>query len=607
MAEGATMAEDNLAQMFWQRVARGGDRPAQLMRIGGRWTEVSWRALGDEVRELALGLIALGRQRGDAVALLAQSRAEWVRADFAIFSAGCVTIPIYPSYPPEGIVYIVNDSAAKTLFVEDAGQLAKALQVAKEMPGLDSIVLIDGTPPATTPARAPRVLDWGSLRALGRQGRAQHEGELAERIAARKSQDVATIVYTSGTTGHPKGVVQTHGNHLAALRAASAIVELPEGAVHLLFLPLAHSFARHEAFIGIHRGFVTAFAESLEKLSENLKDVRPHFICSVPRVFEKVYAKVRAGVDAGSPAKRKIFHWALGVGRQVSQHAREGRPLPVGLRLQQALAHKLVFSKLHQALGGRLEFCVSGGAPLSREIAEFFHAVGILILEGYGLTETCPILSANRRQRFKFGTVGQAFPGVELKIAEDGEIVARGANIAIGYYRKPEETAEVFKPDGWFHTGDIGQLDAEGFLTITDRKKDLIKTAGGSYIAPQHIENLLKGDPFVSQAMVHGDRRPYPVALLTLNPDELGKFARAAGLGDKPVAELVRHPTVTERVGRIVDAVNEKLATYSRLKRFAVLPGDFTQEGGELTPTLKVKRKVVSANYADVIESLYPS
>jgi long-chain acyl-CoA synthetase len=601
------MAAETLARMFWGRVERGGDRPAQLVKADGAWTEVSWRALGQEVRELALGLVALGRRPGEAVGLLSQSRAEWVRADFAIFSAGGVTIPIYPSYPADGVAYIAKDSAVRTLVVEDQAQLAKALEAARETPGLDSLVVIQGPAPEGRPGSRPRVLDWAGLRALGRAAGADGERTLAERLAAVSSDDVATIVYTSGTTGHPKGVVQTHANHLASLHASEQVTEVREGDVHLLFLPLAHSFARFESFIGIHEGLTTAFAESLEKLSDNLKEVRPHFICSVPRVFEKVYAKVLAGVESGSPVKKKIFYWALGVGRRVSQHLRDGKPVPLGLRLQHGLAHKLVFSKLHAALGGRLRFCFSGGAPLAGEIAEFFHAVGILVLEGYGLTETCPILTANRASRYRFGTVGLAFPGVDLKIAEDGEILARAPNIAQGYHRKAEETAEVFRPGGWFHTGDIGKIDADGFLQITDRKKDLIKTAGGSYVAPQYIENLLKGDPFVSQAVVYGDRRPYPVALITLNPEELAKFARHVGLGDKPAAEMARNPAIVERVRRTVDEVNEKLASYARLKRFAVLPGDFTQEGGELTPTLKIKRKVVGTNYADLIESLYQS
>jgi long-chain acyl-CoA synthetase len=601
------MVADTLARMFWDRVERYGDRPAQRVKVEGRWVDMSWRALGEEVRDLARGLMALGRERAETVGLLSQSRAEWVRADFAIFSAGAVTIPIYPTFPPEEIAYLLNDSEARTLFVEDQGQLDKALRAAEETRALDSIVMIEGSPPARPGGRRLQVLSWDALKALGRERRGDLEPRLREVLAAVSPDDTATIVYTSGTTGHPKGVVQSHRNHLAALAAASEVKACREGDVHLLFLPLAHSFARLEAFTGVFEGLVTAFAESHEKLPENLKEVAPHFIYSVPRVFEKVYAKVLSGIEAGPALRQKIFYWALGVGRRVSQLARDGRPVPLGLRLQHDLAHWLVYRKLHAALGGRLRFCVSGGAPLSRDVAEFFHAVGVLILEGYGLTETCPILSVNRLSRYKLGTVGQAFPRVELKIAEDGEILGRGPNIAKGYYRKPQETSEAFDRDGWFHTGDIGEIDADGFLRITDRKKDLIKTAGGSHIAPQHIENLLKRDPVVSQALVYGDGRPYPVALITLDADEVSKFARNASLGDRPVAELVKNPAVVERARRVVDAANGELASYARVKRFALLPIDFSQESGELTPTLKVKRRAVAARYADLIESLYHS
>jgi long-chain acyl-CoA synthetase len=375
--------------------------------------------------------------------------------------------------------------------------------------------------------------------------------------------------------------------------------------VHLLFLPLAHSFARLESFIGVYRGLTTAFAENLDKVGENLKEVRPHFICSVPRVFEKVYAKILAGVEAGSAGKKKIFNWAIGVGREVSRHQQRGQPLPLGLKLKQRLAHKLVFSKLHAALGGRLQWAVSGGAPLSREIAEFFHAAGILLLEGYGLTETCPTGTFNTPSKYKFGSVGQALPGIEIKIAADGEILLKGPNIALGYYKQPQATAEVFEPNGWFHTGDIGRLDEQGFLYITDRKKDIIVTAGGMNLAPQNIENLLKGDPFISQALVYGDRKPYPVALITLNPEELTKFAREQGILSSDPAVIVKHPKIMERVGRTVEEKNSQLQSYAKIKKFSVLPTDFTQEGGELTPTLKVKRKVVSEKYMKAIEDLY--
>src|SRR6266850_701414 len=462
------MAQETLARMFWSRVEESSSRPAQQFKRDGRWHTLTWRQAGDIVEELALGLLALGRQKGDAVALLSASRVEWVHADMAILSAGCITVPIYPSYPPELIAYVVNDSQARTLIVEDSGQLAKALEARSKMERLEQIVVISGYEPAQPPET---VLTWEMLRRLGRDRREAFKSTLAERVDSTTADDVATIVYTSGTTGPPKGVVQTHGNHVAALTASGQATPTDEGWVHLLFLPLAHSFARLESFLGPYKGLETAFAENLDKVGDNLKEVRPHFICSVPRVFEKVYARILAGVEAGSPIKKRIFNWAMDVGREVSRKQRAGQPIAGGLAFKRKLADRLVFEKLHAALGGRLRWAVSGGAPLSPDIAEFFHAAGILVLEGYGLTETCPALTFNRPSRFKFGSVGQALSGVELKIAGDGEILARGPNIATrGYYKQPEATAEVFEPTGWFHTGDIGRLDDEGFLYITDRK-----------------------------------------------------------------------------------------------------------------------------------------
>jgi len=596
------MADDTLAKLFWSRVDKSADKPAQMFKQGGTWKTLTWREVGEAVREVALGLITLGRSKGDTIALLSSSRAEWVQADFAIFSVGGITVPVYPSYPPDLIAYIVNDSGARTIFVEDATQLAKVLEVREKMPALEHVIVMTGYD-APQPPKA--VMTWQTLRRLGRDNAEAHKSTLAERVTATRPDDLASIVYTSGTTGPPKGVMQTHGNHIAAQASGQKSTPVQEGWVHLLFLPLAHSFARLESFLGVNHGLTTAFAENLDKMRENLVEVKPHFICSVPRVFEKVYAGVLAKAAAGSGLKQKIFHWAVGVGRDVSRHQQRGQPVPTMLELKRKIAHKLVFSKLHAGLGGRLQWAISGGAPLSRDIAEFFHAAGILILEGYGLTETCPVGTFNRPDKFKFGSVGQALEGIELKIAADGEILFRGPNIARGYFKQPEATAEVFESGGWFHTGDIGRLDEEGFLFITDRKKDLIVTAGGMNIAPQNIENMLKADPFISQVMVHGDRRPYPVALITLNPDELAKFAREQGVLTSDPAALVKHPKIVERVSRTVEEKNTNLQSYAKVKKFAILPVDFTPEGGELTPTLKVKRKVVSEKYKKELESLY--
>jgi long-chain acyl-CoA synthetase len=595
------MADETLARMFWSRVAADGDRPAQMMKDKGRWQALAWSQVGETVREIALGLLALGRRPGEVVALLSRSRAEWVQADLAILSAGCLTVPIYPTYTPRQVAYIVNDSEARTLIVEDATQLAKALELRDQMRGLAEIVVIAGGE-----AHAPPVLTWTELRRRGRAQAAALSPTLADRVASIAAGDTATIVYTSGTTGEPKGVVQTHANHMASLAALAQIPGVEPGDVHLLFLPLAHAFARLEAFIGVHRGLVTAFAESMDRVGENLKEVRPHFIFAVPRVFEKVHEKIRGDVAAGSPAKRSVFGWAVDIGRRTSQLAQARKPLPRGLELQRRLAHRLVFSKVHAALGGRLRFAVSGGAPLGREIAEFFHAIGILIVEGYGLTEACPALTFNRLDHFKFGSVGQPLSGVDIRIAADGEILARGRNVAArGYWKQPAATAQAFDADGWFHTGDIGRIDEDGFVYITDRKKDFIVTSGGMNVAPQLVENLLRRDPLISQAMVYGDRRPFPVALVTLNPHEVERLLRDQGILVADPARLDTHPQVIDRVAQSVEAANSELQSYARIKKFAVLPVELTEEAGELTATQKVKRRIVAEKYQALLESLY--
>ena len=596
-------APDTLARMLWRRVDRSGGRPAQMVKQGARWETLDWSQVGTQVRELALGLLALGLRVGEAVAILSRSRVEWVQADFAIFSVGGITVPIYPSYTAEQIAYIINDSEARLLVVEDASQLANVLEVRGRMAGLGRIVVIAGYE-----GQDPTRLSWEALRQLGRDHAATFGAVLAARVADADPKQVATIVYTSGTTGPPKGVVQTHENHLAMLASVTQVAPARPGDVHVLFLPLAHSFGRLEAFMGVYLGLTTAFAESPDKLGDDIREVRPHFLVAVPRVFEKVHAKILADVQAGPRLKRGVFAWAMRVGRQLSERRMTGRPVSARLALRHGLAHRLVFARLQAALGGRLRFAVSGGAALSPETAAFFHAAGILILEGYGLTESCPVLTFNRLDRFRFGSVGQPVPGVEIRLAPDGEILARGPNIAMrGYWKRPEASTETFGADGWLRTGDIGRIDEDGFVFITDRKKDLIVTSGGINIAPQTVESLLRSDPFISQALVYGDGRPYPVALVTVNPEAAAGLARSRGIPWTDHARLSQLPEVTARVERIIAEKNAHLQSYARIKRFAVLPAELTEEAGEVTPTQKLKRKRVAEKYANVLESLYDS
>ena len=593
------MDASSIPQVFFDRAAQRGGKTAHMVKRDGAWREISWQELRDTVRHVAKGLLTLELQAGDRVAILSDSRAEWVQCDLGIMAAAGITVPIYPSSTPDQAAYILQNSGAAAMFVDKSAQLEKILAVRDQVPTLKHIIMMTDDPPGTDDS----ILALADLIGTG-SGADDQEAVLEERLKGLTPGHEATYVYTSGTTGPPKGVVQTHGNHLFMMESCGAITDLGEGDVNLLFLPLAHSFARLESFLGFYIGWTTAFAESIDALAQNMREVRPMLVMSVPRVYEKVYAGVQAGV-AGSAVKQAIFNWSVNVGRQASRLQQQGRPLPAGLRFKQKLAHKLVFHKLHAALGGRLRYFVSGGAPLALEIAEFFHAAGLLILEGYGLTETCPALTANRHDNFKFGTVGLPVPGIELRLGDDGEILARGPNIANGYYRRPEATAEVFLDDGWFATGDIGEIDADGFLRITDRKKDLLVTAGGKNVAPQNIENLLKGDSLISQAMVYGDRRPFLTAVLTLDPDAAKVYARDHGISGDSVAQLAESPQLRTVLEGRVEQVNQRLAPYESIKKFVIAPEDFTEASNELTPTLKVKRKVVTEKYQSELDALY--
>jgi len=603
------MTYKNLAEMFFERAAARPESPRYRVKRGDVWQEVTWGEMATAVRETAAGLLELGIAPGQKVAILAATRPEWVEADLAIYSCGGVSVPIYQSNLPQECGYILANSESRVCFVEDSRQLQKIRTVQRDGFELDGqrfpvevsrIVLMEGE------SDGADAVTLGELRASGRAAIGRNEATIRERIAALRRDELATIVYTSGTTGPPKGVMQTHGNHLATLEAVAEVGLAHEGDVELLFLPLAHSFARMLEYYGLWMGTVTAFATSIDALAQEIVEVRPQVIASVPRVYEKIYGRIMSTRAGGSAIKRWLFDWALEAGRARSLYQQQRQPVPLLVALQAAVADQLVLSRVHEVLGGRLRVMISGGAPLALEIMEFFHAAGLLILEGYGLTETAPILTVNRPDNYKFGTVGPAIDGVTLEItAGDGEILAKGPNISRGYYKRPDATAEAWDSEGWFHTGDVGEIDADGFVRITDRKKDLIKTSGGKYVAPQNIENLLKTQPHISQAVVIGDNRKYCVALLTLDLDEVERFAKEHQIEHRDPTELYRHPRIVELVDAEVQAVNKHLASYESIKYFRILDRDFSQETGELTASMKVKRKVVTERFRALIEEMY--
>ena len=566
---------------------------------------LSSKEMFERIRDLSLGLRTLGVSTGDRVAIIAESRPEWLLCDFAILTAGAVTVPIYPTLSAAQAQYILQDSGARLVIVSSRLQLEKTQEVRHLLPALAAVVCMDTAAAAT--ATSASVL---TLEEIERRG---HARMTAEWGAAREFRDgaravppdsLATIIYTSGTTGEPKGVMLTHTNLVSNMRAAAEALDISQDDVALSFLPLSHAFERMVSFVYLFAGVTIVFAESFDTIARDLLKVRPTVLTGVPRVYEKLHARiVETGQKAGG-AKVAIFRWAVNAGLARARAVLRGRSPGPLTALQAALAERFVFSTVREKLGGRLRFVASGSAPLSDSVMEFFYAVGIPIIEGYGLTETAPILTFNPLHKLRVGTVGRAIPGVELRIDADGEILARGPNVMVGYFNKPEATAAVLK-DGWFHTGDIGQLDAEGYLTITDRKKDLLVTSGGKKIAPQPIEAVLKRSPLVSEAVVLGDRRKYAAALIV--PELAALERRLKDLGRPPGTreELTTRPDVLALYQEIVDALNRELSQFERIKRIALLPAEFSVESGELTPTLKVKRKVVEQRWHDQIEALY--
>ncbi|HEV2864589.1 MAG TPA: long-chain fatty acid--CoA ligase [Pyrinomonadaceae bacterium] len=583
------------------RAMRVHARPDTLnVKRGGQWRAVSSEEFTRRARHIALGLYASGLRRGDRAAILSESSPEWVLTDLGCLSAGVVNVPLYPTLAPQQVCYILNDSGAVALFVQHREAYARIRQAAAECPALRSVILLTGDA-----GGEEGLTTLEELEAAGRALEAERPA-LADQLAAQvRPDDLATIIYTSGTTGEPKGVMLTHSNVVSNLLATSERLAFNPRDVILSVLPLSHIFERGAMFMYLHHGARVYFAEAIEKIGDNMREVRPTLVVAVPRLYEKIYARIKEKAAAGGKLKAGLLAWAVGVGKHLARHRVERTPPPPLLGLQHRLATRLVFSKWKEATGGRVRLFTSGGAALPEELGYVFMGAGLPIVQGYGLTETSPVMCVNSAEDNRIGSVGRPIRGVEVRIAPDGEIETRGPNVMLGYYNKPEETRAVFTEDGWFKTGDVGSLDAEGYLRITDRKKELFKTSGGKYVAPQPIEQKIKESRFVNQVVLVGDGRKFPAALIVPDWEMLRSYAQHKGLGARSTAELCRHPRVLDLMQRQVDAHTEHLSRYERVKRVALLEKELTIEGGELTPTLKVKRRVIDDKYRDLINRLY--
>jgi long-chain acyl-CoA synthetase len=576
---------DNLTSSLWQRVERSGSKEFIRHHTGGAWRGITWQQLGDRVRAVAGGLVALGVGHGDRVAIMAGTSVDWTVADLAILSIGGVTVPIYETSSVEQCRWILTDSEAVVAIAGSADN-AKNLDAAQSKDLKEIFILEDA-----------------GLDAIAERGSDDDALAVADRQAAVTGEDLATLIYTSGTTGNPKGCELTHFNLLFAARqgekSLSTMVEGDDST--LLFLPLAHVFARMIQFLCIEADVQLMYSRGVDHLQEDLASTSPTFLLSVPRVFEKVFNGAQRKAEG---AKAKVFDFAVSAAQEWSEAVNAGSKPGAMTNRKKGLADKLVYSKLRDALGGRVRYCVSGGAPLAPHLAHFFHAAGITILEGYGLTETSAPATVNTPEHMRIGTVGQPVPGVEIRIADDGEILIRGGNVLRGYYNNAEATAEAIDDDGWFHSGDIGEIDDQGFVKITGRKKEIIVTAGGKNVAPAVLEERLKANRLVSQAMVVGDNRPFIGALVTLEPDELQAFAKEHELSGS-IAELSKHTKVQEEIARAVDHANAAVSKAESIRKVVVLERDFTEDDNELTPTLKLRRRNVQENFEAEIEGLY--
>ncbi len=567
----------------------------------GKWEKISSRTFLEQVVAVASTLQKLGLQKGDRVGLFSENRPEWHIADLATLGLGAINVPVYVAESPERLQYILEHSGARLCFVSGREQYEKVYAVWSHLPALATVIPFE--PLTGVPAeQGQRLLSWAEALRGDASPRAIAEFERLAR--SHGPDDVASLIYTSGTTGTPKGALLTQGNFGSNVVASLGAFGDGSKDLAMSLLPLCHIYERKVDYGFFAEGSSIAYTESFDTVAENMRELQPTIMAAVPRFFEKFYARLMETVRASSPFKQRLFAWAQGIGRQALPYVLAEKPLPAWLGLRYALADRLVYSKIRAGLGGRMRCFISGSAPLARELNEFFHSLGLRIFEGYGLTETAPVIAVNVPGATRLGTVGRPIPGVEVRIAEDGEILTRGPHVMKGYYKMEAETAEVLK-GGWFYTGDVGFLDAEGFLTITDRKKDLIKTAGGKYVAPQPIENQLKHSPYIQNAVVVGDRRKHAVVLLVPNFAAVERLASERGIPFSSPRELLEHPEVKAAFQAEVDRVNAGLAQYERLKRFALLPEEFSFDNGHLTYTQKVRRRRVEEHYAEVIAKLY--
>jgi long-chain acyl-CoA synthetase len=596
--EAATAAPARtLATLALGAAARHRGSAMRYPQPDGGWRRTAYPQLGADVRAIAKGLIALGVAPGDRVAILSNTRAEWTLADLGAICAGAVVVPVYQTNSPDECQYVLEHSGAAALFAEDDDQLTKIAEIRDALPALRHVIRFDGT--------GGDALTLAAVQATGAE---LPDADLDARVAAIGPDDLATIVYTSGTTGPPKGCMLTHGSLCADVDASLQRVDFTAGEdVVYVFLPLAHVLTRIVQFIAVEAGAEMAYwRRDPKKIVEDVQIIKPTHLPSVPRIFEKIHTAATTKADAAGGVKAKLFHWAVGVGRQAAgREDRGGRPGLV-LKAQHALADRLVLHKIRDLFGGRVKLALSGAAPIDTEILEFFRAAGIWVLEGYGMTETCAVETLNTIEEHRFGTVGRPLPVCDVRIADDGEVLMAGPNLFTGYYND-EAATQATLVDGWLHSGDLGEIDADGYLTITGRKKDLIITSSGKNISPSNIENALKLSRWISQAVVYADRRPYLVALLTLDPDEAGALAEKAGAGSAQLATLAKDPAVRAELQTVVDDVNRRFARIEQVKRFTVLERDLSQEDEELTPTLKVKRNVVYERYKDDFTRLYDS